>query len=318
MKKINYLIVFILLVSCEGEQGEVGPMGSISLINIDNELAGDNCSAGGFRIETGVDINNNGVLDADEIQSTKYICNGSNGDDGLKSLVNLTKELAGDQCASGGFKIESGIDINNNGVLDSDEVQSTDFICNGNDGLNGNSSLINVTEELSGDNCTSGGLKIEIGIDTNNNGILELDEVQSTQYICNGIGDGTKELRLDFNMSSNAYWSTTTSDIFYEFNGVPDFNINNFQGVDSVIFGAYIKSSNINTNCTLELYDFTNGSVIANSSISTNSSDYVWVTTPQNFIDQFPNEAIDLRLRLSSDNGAAVSFKVPRLILLWE
>jgi hypothetical protein len=316
MKKLNYLFVLIFLVSCEGEQGEVGPMGSISLINIENETPSDNCATGGYRIETGVDINNNGVLDGDEIQSTQYICNGNNGDDGLKSLVKLTEELAGDNCASGGFKVESGIDINNNGVLDSDEVQSTDFICNGNDGLNGNSSLINVTEELSGDNCTSGGLKIDVGIDTNSNGILDPDEVQSTQYICNG--DGAKELRFDFNMSSNASWSTTTSKIFYEFNGIPDFNIDNFQGVDSIIFGAYIQSSNINTNCTLELYDFTNSSVIANSSISTNSSDYVWVTTSQNFIEQLPNEPIDLRLRMTSDNGASVSFTVPRLILLWE
>lgn len=206
MRKINLLIIILFLVSCEGEQGEIGPMGSISLINIENELPSDNCS-------------------------------------------------------SGGFKIESGIDINDNGILD-------------------------------------------------------LDEVQSTQYICNG--DGAKELRFDFNMSSSIYWTTTTSFMYDEFNGIPDFNINNFQGVDSIIFGAYLQSSNTNTNCTLEIYDFTNGTVIANSSISTNSSDYIWVTTSQNLIDQFPNEAIDLRLRMSSDNGATVSCRVPRLILLWE
>lgn len=257
-----YLIVLIFFTACEGEQGGIGPKGSVSLVKIGKELVGDNCSAGGV-------------------------------------------------------KIESGIDLNNNGVLDSDEVQSINFICNGNDSPNGSNSLINVIEESSGDNCSSGGLKVEVGIDINNNGILDQNEIQSVRYICNG-NDGPKELRLDFNMSSNASWSTTTSEIFYEFNSIPDFNINNFQGVDSIVFGAYIKSSDINTNCILELYDFTNSSVIANSSISTNNSDYVWITTSQDFINQFPKEPIDLRLRMTSDNGAVVSFKVPRLILLWK
>lgn len=261
MERINYLFIFLLLASCEGKQGEIGPMGSISLINIENELPGDNCSSGGFRIETGVDINNNKILEEDEIQSTEYICNG-------------------------------------------------------NDGVNGHNSLINVTEEISGNNCTSGGLKIEVGIDINNNGILDSVEVQSTHYICNG--DGAKEVRLDFNMSSNASWSTSTSRVFYEFNGIPDFNINNFKGVDSIVFGAYVQSSNTNTNCILELYDNTNNTVIENSSISTNSSSYVWKTTTTNFIDKLPNEPIDLRLQMISDNGASVSFKVPRLILVWK
>ena len=82
MRKINLLIIILFLVSCEGEQGEIGPMGSISLINIENELPSDNCSSGGFKIESGIDINDNGILDLDEVQSTQYICNG----DGAKEL----------------------------------------------------------------------------------------------------------------------------------------------------------------------------------------------------------------------------------------
>jgi len=262
MRRINLLVVIIMfLISCEGKQGEVGPMGLISLINIESEPAGDNCLSGGSKIESGIDINSNGVLDLDEIQSTKYICNGIDGSDGQNSLIN-------------------------------------------------------VTEELSGDNCTSGGLKIEVGIDTNNNGILDLDEIQSTQHICNG--DGATELRYDFNFMANTYWYTTSSEILSQSYGIPDFNISNFLGVDSIILGAYIKSKDVNTNCTLELYDFTNGSVIENSSISTNSNDYIWVTTDQNFLESFPDESIDLRLRLSSDNGSEVDCSISRLILKWE
>ena len=58
-------------------------------------------------------------------------------DDGLSSLINIKIESAGASCSSGGFKIETGIDLNRNGVLDSDEVQNSEFICNGNDGFDG-------------------------------------------------------------------------------------------------------------------------------------------------------------------------------------
>ena len=119
-------------------------------------------------------------------------------------------------------------------------------------------------------------------------------------------------------MSSNAVWSTSSSIIIWEFNGIPDFNIQNYHNADSVVFGAYIKSEDVATNCILELYDETNDTVIANSSIRTNSTSYVWVTTSFNFLNEFPKEPIDLRMKLTSDNGANVSLRVPRLILLWE
>lgn len=193
------------------------------------------------------------------------------------------------------------------------------FACKGEPGEigpTGLNSLIAITNEPAGVNCPSGGTRIDVGVDSNSNGVLDADEVQSTEYICDV--DGSNELRLDFNMASNAVWSTSSSMTISEFNGIPDFNIQNFQGVDSVAFGAYIQSGDAATNCILELYDETNNAVIANSIISTNSTSYVWVTTQSNFLSEFPEEHIDLRMRLTSDNGANVSFKVPRLILLWE
>ncbi|MBN1188003.1 MAG: hypothetical protein JXB49_37355 [Bacteroidales bacterium] len=50
--------------------------------------------------------------------------------DGLTSLINIKQELAGVNCNSGGYKIESGIDINRNNLLDSTEIQNSEFICN--------------------------------------------------------------------------------------------------------------------------------------------------------------------------------------------
>ena len=41
-----------------------------------------NCPDGGVQIDVGVDDNDNGVLDSDEIDQTTYICNGADGSDG--------------------------------------------------------------------------------------------------------------------------------------------------------------------------------------------------------------------------------------------
>lgn len=58
---------------------------------------------------------------------------GATGTNGKNSLINTTIEAAGANCASGGTKIEAGIDANSNGILDSGEVNSslTKYVCNG-------------------------------------------------------------------------------------------------------------------------------------------------------------------------------------------
>ena len=71
----------------QGEQGPAGENGEVAiktLINTNDETAGDNCANGGVKIEVGEDVNANGVLDPDEIDNslTRYICNGEDGEDG--------------------------------------------------------------------------------------------------------------------------------------------------------------------------------------------------------------------------------------------
>lgn len=73
-----------------GAQGAVGPQGIPgiagtnglnALIKTTVEPAGANCATGGTKIETGLDSNNNGVLDAGEVVAaqTTYVCNGAGG-----------------------------------------------------------------------------------------------------------------------------------------------------------------------------------------------------------------------------------------------
>jgi len=89
-------------------------------------------------------------------------------------------------CPTGGAALDYGIDTNGNGVLDTDEINGTDYICNGENGTDGQSALIVTTELSPGDtNCPNGGQKVESGLDANGDGLL--NEVASTSYICNGI-----------------------------------------------------------------------------------------------------------------------------------
>ncbi|QYK14620.1 choice-of-anchor I family protein [Shewanella rhizosphaerae] len=58
--------------------------------------------------------------------------NGSNGTNGASSLVAFTQLPAGDlECPLGGQMIQTGLDLNGNGVLDSDEVnaEQTQYLC---------------------------------------------------------------------------------------------------------------------------------------------------------------------------------------------
>lgn len=52
------------------------------LVEVTPEAAGTNCELGGVRIDTGIDADGNGTLEAGEVTSTEYICNGEAGDAG--------------------------------------------------------------------------------------------------------------------------------------------------------------------------------------------------------------------------------------------
>ncbi|WP_033076240.1 DUF7151 family protein [Thalassotalea sp. ND16A] len=184
---------------CNGEDGQNGQDGSASLLTIVDEPAGDICLSGGININAGMDINADGNLDADEITKTATVCFAKDGEDGLTSLIATTEILAGEVCLTGGFKIETGIDLNNDGILDAAEVEKTESICNGQNGGNGNDGLTNLiltSEMAAGEDCPTGGFKIESGLDLNGDSTLSSDEVATTQLICNGQNgeDGTDGL----------------------------------------------------------------------------------------------------------------------------
>ena len=144
----------------QGATGATGPQGANgSIVKTTTELAGSNCPTGGVKLEFGLDANNNGTLDASEVNAslTKYVCNGSQGPIGATGAT---------------------------GPAGPQGVQGTA----GTNGTNGKNTLVKTTTISAGINCANGGTKIEFGLDNNSNNVLDVSEINAslTQYVCNG------------------------------------------------------------------------------------------------------------------------------------
>lgn len=191
------------VIDLKGSDGTSGAAGKNSLVLTTSETAGANCATGGQKIQSGLDQNSNGQLDVSEVTATSFACNGAAGSAGAAgrpSLVAVTAENSGANCATGGNKVRSGLDANSNGTLEDGEVQSTSFVCHGSAGAqgvagaagtNGKNSLVKSSVEPAGANCASGGRKIEFGSDTNSDGVLAAGEVSGATYVCNGSTGAT-------------------------------------------------------------------------------------------------------------------------------
>ena len=153
------------VAGANGTNGSNGTNGQNTLVKTTTEATGANCTTGGVKIEYGLDANNNGILDISEINATltKYVCNGAVGATGAQGIQGLT--------GSQGIQGVAG-------------AAGT----NGSNGADGKNTLAKTTTETSGANCTTGGVKIEYGLDANSNGTLDISEINAilTKYVCNG------------------------------------------------------------------------------------------------------------------------------------
>ena len=171
------------------------------------------CNEGGFHIHTGFDLNENGVLDADERQDTATLCqglrglSGPQGQAGVSGVSPLAQRLSteviplgNETCQQGGVMMASGLDLNTNDVLDQEEVHSQTMLCNGAIGHNGANGL-NGTDGSIGASalvdkvpapsylCLDG-FVVRFGVDDGlgggmaTNGQLEEGEVRETLNFC--------------------------------------------------------------------------------------------------------------------------------------
>ncbi len=117
------------------------------------------------------------------------------------ALVRLEAEMAGARCPHGGIAVLTGLDANSNQTLDDEEIiaAQTKYVCNGAPGTAGTegqvgpqgdagqtglNALSTVTAEPAGTNCRYGGVRVDVGLDTDGNGTLESAEVTGTRYVC--------------------------------------------------------------------------------------------------------------------------------------
>jgi hypothetical protein len=159
------------------------------LVQVEPEPAGSNCANGGDAIETGLDRNGDGVLEPDEVTSTVYDCAASPlppPSAAPSQLIVVEPEPAGSNCAYGGAAIETGLDTNRDGVLETSEVTATSYVCVAAPAAN---ELVDVVPAPVAE-CPDGGQAIEVGPDSNLNGVLDPDEIAYTSYLCSTTGSG--------------------------------------------------------------------------------------------------------------------------------
>ncbi len=139
---------------------------------------------------------------------------GAAGANGFDSLINLVGEPPGINCVAGGQRVDIGLDngdggaMARDGVLEFVEVDSSAFVCNGEDGEDGADgagafgALLESSTLSLGSACAQGGTQIDMGLDngdgggTANNLILDAGEIDEAPTLYNGAdgadgADGT-------------------------------------------------------------------------------------------------------------------------------
>lgn len=189
MKRITIIAscVSAMIAGCGGgDDGPSSPDATADLTAVSRvtpDAPTSVCPSGGFQVDTGLDQNGNGQLDEFEITNTTHVCNESSSSNTPNILLDSRIEPPGANCAAGGTAILLGVDEDNDGNLSPPEVTTTRFVCNPTQP--GSSALV-ITTAAPAARCPHGGVRFEVGIDTNGNGTLEPSEITNTSYACHG------------------------------------------------------------------------------------------------------------------------------------
>ena len=169
-------------------------------------------------------------------------------------------------------------------------------------GPEGFKSLLDLMEVSPGEQCANGGIRILSGIDKNKNDKLDANEVDNQKYICNGVNGGPdKELIIRLGGVSTSAGQLSAKWLF-----IPQFNIANYPGVDSVVLLAQVYGYNgfgqpsTPVTTTLDVYNMTDNAPIANSTIVSQETTLGGFVSSANCRALFPNKPIGLGLRVSA------------------
>lgn len=230
---------------------------------------------------------------------------GPQGQEGLKSLLNLRPLPPGTTCVNGGVLILSGIDKNDNGRLDSTEVDETQSVCNGATGPAGLKSMLVLDPLEPGAVCPNGGVVIRSGIDKNGDGKLDSSEVDQSRNICNGVSGGEQDKQIVLPLGGSTSSSLTPK---MGQNPIIKFRKSNFLGVDSIVFVAVPYVSDPSFQSVVDLYDATDHASINGSEITSNQTFNInGFLQTHNIYDSIPDKEITLVTRTRSTREGAIA-----------
>lgn len=134
------LVGLCLVAAGCGSGGGTAADQPLVIPEVSEVAAGDpTCPAGGVRVQLGADDNRDGDLDDDEVDSTSYVCNGTDMVGGEDNVLVRTVELPLNDaaCPAGGRRLDVGLDngdgtgLPDNDILEDDEVDTSFLDCNG-------------------------------------------------------------------------------------------------------------------------------------------------------------------------------------------
>lgn len=190
--------------------GPEGPPGLTALVRTDSEPSGENCAQAGVVVETGIDLNRNGQLEDEEVDTslTRYVCNGAQGLMGPEGPQGAMgpQGLRGEQGVQGptGLQGETGMQGDRGPEGPAGAVGPAGPAgpqgsvgpegpvgpagATGPQGDVGLGTVTRTTVEPASGNCATGGVRLEMGVDANRNGALDAGEenVALTRFVCNG------------------------------------------------------------------------------------------------------------------------------------
>lgn len=190
LKKISIVCLFSFLLAACGSGGssesaaprvnESNAGYSATAVHTSAVASSSQCPNGGIEIHTGVDVDRSGLLEQEEVTNTQELCHM----DTELVLAKVEDLLPDSACNHGGHKLTIGYDQNSDNEIELEEINQTLLLCNQNPFENLAIAVFSDFEEPEGENCVYGGSGRSVGIDKNLNGMLDQDEITSSQYQC--------------------------------------------------------------------------------------------------------------------------------------
>ncbi len=175
-----------------------------------SQAADERCPAGSLRLHFGLDLNGNAVLDASEAAHPIKLCRPA-----LQTpwalrpvvLARLSSAPASADCVASGARIAIGNDDDGDGRLSPKEELQVSLYCNtafrpaaetaeraqtdasaaarpDRDTSDGPQALLRLESDEQLSACPGGGSRVQVGVDSNRNGSLDSEEIDSSQLVC--------------------------------------------------------------------------------------------------------------------------------------